>query len=301
MNESIHKYMKPGLIHFMAYPEVMGGEGPILETLAEIAHDADFTAVEIAHVNDADERRQVRDLCATAGLTVAYAAQPTILSQGLNPNSLDEEERREAAEALAGEMQMAAEIGAGGMAILSGPDPGDADRPTAIDAMARTCRALCDRGAELGLNLALETFDRDIDKKALIGPSADAVALAKAVDRENFGLLVDLSHLPLQHETAREALGAVRDYLVHAHLGNCVMQDPSSPAYGDMHPRFGYPGGENGVPEVAEFLQALLDIGFLTPDAPPIVSFEVKPQQGETSRAVVANAKRVLRQAWARV
>ena len=33
MNESIHKYMKVGLIHFIAYPEVMKGEGPIEETL----------------------------------------------------------------------------------------------------------------------------------------------------------------------------------------------------------------------------------------------------------------------------
>lgn len=26
MNESLHKYMKVGLIHFMAFPEVMRGE-----------------------------------------------------------------------------------------------------------------------------------------------------------------------------------------------------------------------------------------------------------------------------------
>ncbi len=33
MNESIHKYMKVGLIHFMAYPNCIKGEGPIEETL----------------------------------------------------------------------------------------------------------------------------------------------------------------------------------------------------------------------------------------------------------------------------
>ena len=33
MNESIHKYMKVGIIHFMAYPSTMKGEGPIVETV----------------------------------------------------------------------------------------------------------------------------------------------------------------------------------------------------------------------------------------------------------------------------
>ena len=28
MNESLHEYMKVGLVHFMAFPECMGGEGP---------------------------------------------------------------------------------------------------------------------------------------------------------------------------------------------------------------------------------------------------------------------------------
>ena len=36
MIESMHKYMKVGLIHFMAYPETAKGEGPILETLRKI-------------------------------------------------------------------------------------------------------------------------------------------------------------------------------------------------------------------------------------------------------------------------
>jgi len=33
MQDSIYNFMKVGLIHFMAYPETMKGDGPILETL----------------------------------------------------------------------------------------------------------------------------------------------------------------------------------------------------------------------------------------------------------------------------
>ncbi len=36
MNESIYKYADVGLIHFMAYPQCIKGEGPILETIQKI-------------------------------------------------------------------------------------------------------------------------------------------------------------------------------------------------------------------------------------------------------------------------
>jgi len=301
MNESIHRYMRLGIVHAMAYPEVMGGDGPILETLAEIACDADFTAVEVAHVNDPEVRRQARDLCAAAGLAVAYAAQPAILGGKLDLNTLDEIERQRVVRLLAAEMRQAVEVGAEAMALLSGSDPGPEKRPAAADALVRTLQELCDLGRELGVRVTLETFDRDIDKRALVGPSEEAATIAERIGRENFGLLMDLSHLPLQAESPRQALGNVADHLVHAHVGNCVLKDPDNPAYGDLHPRFGYPGSEIGVPEVAEYLGVLLEMGFLNPDAPPLVSVEIKPMPGETSRAVIANAKRVLREAWARV
>jgi len=48
MQNSIYKFMKVGLIHFMAYPQVMKGEGPIFETLQKIAEDDFFTAVEVS-------------------------------------------------------------------------------------------------------------------------------------------------------------------------------------------------------------------------------------------------------------
>ena len=47
MNESIYSYMRVGIIHFMAFPQTMGGEGPILETVKRIAYDDYFNAIEI--------------------------------------------------------------------------------------------------------------------------------------------------------------------------------------------------------------------------------------------------------------
>jgi len=39
----------------------------------------------------------------------------------------------------------------------------------------------------------------------------------------------------------------------------------------------------------------------LNSDHPPFLSFEVKPLPGESSEVIIANAKRTLREAWARV
>ena len=77
---------------------------------------------------------------------------------------------------------------------------------------------------------------------------------------------------------------------MHAHVGNCVKAAELA-GYGDRHPRFGFPGGENGVPELVDFLQALFAVGYLkkTPDgSKPWVGIEVKPMPGETSEAVLA-------------
>jgi len=151
--------------------------------------------------------------------------------------------------------------------------------------------------------VALEVFDYDVDKKSIIGPAALAKRYAQDVRKKyaNFGLMVDLSHIPLLHETVKESLDPIKDYIIHAHMGNCVVRDPSLTAYGDMHPRFGFPGGENDVDQLVEYLRFLLSIGFLNKQKRPIVSFEVKPVGDEDPDLVVANAKRVLNQAWNRV
>jgi hypothetical protein len=116
------------------------------------------------------------------------------------------------------------------------------------------------------------------------------------------GLIYGLSHLPLPFEQSAAALSRLKDYLVHIHVGNAVVT-PGVPGYGDLHPRFGWPGGANDMPELAEFLRGLFAIGCLREGAArPWVGFEVKPQgPGETSELVIAGTKRVWMDAWSRV
>ncbi len=302
MQESMYKYMKLGIVHFMAFPETLRGEGAIAETVSKIAEDDFFTAIELTWIKDAAEKEKTKAILESSGLAVAYAAQPAVLTTPLNPNSLDEAERQKAVDVLKAEINSAYDIGAVGLAFLSGKDPGKEQRADATAALLATVCELCDYATSLGdLKIVLETFDRDIDKKSLVGPSDEAAAFAESVKRGNFGLMVDLSHLPLQNESPQVALGNVKDYLVHAHIGNCIMRDADHPGYGDMHPSFGIEGGENDVAELTEFLATLFDIGYLSDGKQPFVSFEVKPLEGETSEIVIANAKRKMREAWARL
>lgn len=58
--------------------------------------------------------------------------------------------------------------------------------------------------------------------------------------------------------------------------------------------------GEIDVNEVRGFFRLLLDVGFLNPDRRPVVSAEVRPLlRGERPGLIVANAKRVMEEAWA--
>jgi sugar phosphate isomerase/epimerase len=299
MKESMYKYMKVGIIHFMAYPTTIRGEGPIVETITKIAEDDYFNAIEITWIKDPEVRKKAKEVLVTSGLAVGYGAQPAVLLTPLNPNSLDEDERKAAVEVLKGQVDEANFMGAGRMAFLSGKHPGAEQREAAVDALIKSTQEICDYAATKGMGIAVETFDTEIDKKALIGSSADSAAFAVAVDRSNFGLMVDLSHLPLLGESSKQCAQAVKDHVVHLHVGNCAMRDENHPAYGDAHPRFGIEGGENDVKELAAYLKAFIDIGFLNGKDKPFMSFEVKPLEGESSEVVIANAKRTLNQAWA--
>jgi len=281
----------------------MKGDGPIADTIRNIALDDYFNAIEISWIKDKGIREKVSKILRTSHMTVAYGGQPRLLTTGLNINDINEEGRKKAVEILKEGIDEAYEMGAVGFAFLSGCYE-ETSKETSFDALVKSTKELCRYTKERGnMKVVLEIFDYDIDKKSLIGPAALAKRFAEEIIKEydNFGLLVDLSHLPLVRETAEEAILPIKDYIVHAHMGNCVVKDPSLPAYGDAHPRFGFPNSENDVDQLVDFLKVLMEIGFLNESHPPIVSFEVKPFGDEDPELVIANAKRTLNEAWARL
>ena len=304
MNGSLHSYMKVGIVHFMAYPDWAKSEDSVLDSIRKIAEDEFFGGIEITSIPNPETRKAVAKLLKTSGLVVGFGAQPIELANKLDVNSVDPAKRKAAVDRLKLAIDEAYELGAKRFAILSGPYPGPEQHRAATTALLESLDELCAHAeSKGGIGVVLEVFDRTIDKKSLIGPTVEAVEVSQVVRRKHptFGLMIDLSHLPLQFETAKESLGAAGEHVVHAHIGNCVVKDRSNPLYGDLHPRFDCEGGENGVPQLVEFLRELMNVGYIGEGKQNVVAFEVKPYGEETSGAVVAQAKRTLMEAWARL
>lgn len=300
------EYMTVGIVHFMAFPQTMGGSGPIVDTVGQIANDAFFGAIEVGQSPDASVRRQVRELLKGKGFQVGFGLQPIELANKLDINSLDEGARTAAVAKLKEGIDMAADVGAARLGLLSGPDTTPENRAAATDALVDSLDQICAYGKSKGIDsVALETFDWLIDKKSLIGPHRDAVELSRRVrgkGHPGFGLMLDLSHFPLQFEKTADAVHTAKEHIVHAHMGNCVL-DRGHKLYGDLHPHFGIKGGWNDVAELTEYLQCLLEVGYIGKGSKNIVAFEVRPHgthEKDTSEGVIANAKETLEKAWAK-
>ena len=303
LNKNIRSFIKPGIVHFMAYPETQNGTGPVADQVLKLAEDDFFDVIEVARINDREERRKVRDVISTADLELCYAAMPTQKITGFDINDLDEGSRKKAVSVICEEVDYAMEMGAVKFAFKSGAYRSDSVEES-LDALIRSTREICDyvvRNSDM--LVTIEVFDYDVDTHSLIGPVELAKRYSDIICSEysRFGLMVDLSHLPQLRETPAQSLLPVKNNINHAHFGNCFLKDKQSPVYGDKHPRFGYPGSENGLPQAVEYLRVLLEAGYLKEGSPNNLSMEVKPQPGENLDLIIAGAKRMLLKAWALV
>src|SRR5207248_11280898 len=211
-------------------------------------------------MNDEKVRREARAALDGAGVDVVFAAQPAILGEKLNLNAADLAERQGAVDGCKEQIDQAYELGARIMMVMSGPDPGEEQRTEArerlIDSLRQLCQYAGERAEEYLLALSLENFDRTIDKRCLIGPTKEAAKVIEAVqaDYSQCGRTLDLSHQPQIGESISDMIVDGADNLIHAHFGNCVIQDVEHPCYGDQHPPFGTPGSEVGIEELRLFL-----------------------------------------------
>ena len=300
MEKSMRRYMRVGTILHVSYKQLGSGEGPILECLKKIVTDPYFEVVEVAHMKDAEVRKAAADMIARGHMTSSYGGQGRMLGAGLNINDLNEEGRQKALASLKEGIDEAYEMGVEDFAFLAGRYE-EETKEESFQALLKSTRELCEYAKSKGdMPVLCEVFDYDIAKKSLIGPVDMVKRYVETIcaEYDNFGLMVDLSHIPMLHETIEESLLPVQQYIRHAHMGNTVIKSPECPAYGDEHPRFGFPNSENDVEELAAYLRLLLKIGFLNEKKRPIVSFEIKPFGEEDPEVCLANAKRTLDIAW---
>ena len=166
--------------------------------------------------------------------------------------------------------------------------------------LIKTTENVCEYAASKGMSVELEVFDYDMDKEALIGPAPYAARFAADMRSRysNFGLIVDLSHFPTTYETSKFVIRTLRPYITHFHIGNAVIKKGYE-AYGDQHPRFGFPDSANDTVQLLDFFRVLKEEGFLDAANPYVLSFEVKPWKEEDGDVVLTGTKRVINRAWA--
>lgn len=311
------------IVHNMAFPgpgntrSVQRGEARLeylLRTINEVLNDPYFQGIEVTQIKDKKTRAKAAELFKASGKSVIFGAQPIQLinEDGLIPvediSCIDEVGRKQAVDRLKCAIEQAYELGAVNFCFISGRDPGAesglAKRDSAKRQLIRSIHELCVYADELAqqqgrkpLRITLEIFDRSPEpghKDQLIGPAKEAAELARIIQDSyrhfNFGLLYDLSHMPLLRNNSfaaetPEVLRELAPFLNHIHIGTCVT-DPQDKLYGDTHPRLDYPGSVVGEAELAEFVKALVGIEY-----EGSIGFEVVPYGDETSQAVINSTK----------
>ena len=305
-NRSSH--MDLGVVHYASFPQTVRGEGPILETLERILLDDFFTAVEVTWIRDDVVKRRVAEILAYANMQVVFSGGPPYAFENINLSALDDADWERSLVKAKSLVDDAYALGARIHVVASGPDTAPGHRDQAKDRLVDALAPLCDyalaQATDYSLTLCLEPIDRTVHRRGLIGPIKEAVQVAERVAQRGgcLGLTVDQSHLAQLGERPEEAIAMAGDSLIHLHLANCLLSDPTSPIYGDEHPRFGAPGSEHDVPEIAAFFQVLQAEDFFERQLPygekPIVSIEVKPQEQENPDIVLAATKRAIEAAW---
>ena len=276
---------KVGIVLFMAFPEITKGEN-LDSVIQYMASDTFFDLIEIPPYEESKFLELVNS-AREAGLAVALALQPEILGKQLDIASLDETQRRKAIDIIKERIVLAHKAELSTVAICTGKDPGISERKKALDVLKNSLKELCSFAMEYNILILLEMFDRDYDKKLLLGPFEEAASVVKSVheDYTNIKLLWDLSHAPMLNETP-DVLKKAPELIGHIHIG-CAKRVNNE--FKDTHPGFYVAGSVNGVEDVAKLLQVLHDIGYKG-----AVSFEVKPEEGQSSYEVVNSAKGVL-------
>lgn len=286
MDLSFKKYFDLGIVISASFPELGSGGGPMIERLDDVLNTGFFNVVEIPYQNTEQELIELQQYLSRRGVRTIYLAPPAIYQKGLDPNSLDETERQRTVTVLKEFVEKTYFLRAEKLMICSGPDPGPGDREKAKKQLIKSLEELLEWTHRLKkdylLELILENFDRELQKKRFLGPTNESVELIREVKKnfDNMNLIIDQSHLRQLGENPRESLLLAKDCLGHVHLANCILKDRSHPQWGDGHPPFNIKGSQLGTGDIVRMFEYLFEIGYLKGNPVgklPTISLEVKP------------------------
>jgi sugar phosphate isomerase/epimerase len=300
-------------------PETQKNPRALGALLEPLFRDGFWKTFQIPPLPSNDAVRELTSQLRLAGIRPTFDIGGTVSDGELRLQSTDSGVRAAALETAKDLVDQAILLGAEVADINPGPDPGPDDRPRELAHLADSLKRLCDYAAHRGkehrrrpgdpaeaeaaeakpmLTISLEHFDRDVDKKRILGPTEEAAEFVAEIRRRvpNIGLTMDLSHLILLGEDPGSAVTTAGEYVTNAHLSNCILSNPADPRWGDRHPPFFVPGGSIDVTILASFISSLRTIGYFDalPGASGMLTFQVKPAAWEDPALVAAACRRLL-------
>ena len=270
-----------GVNHQFLYQEAMTDAVAHTKTLAILAENPEVEALD-CWVWAAHSREELAIL-RSCGKQIHYNIGDRIGEVPVFPATADAGERAYALEILKRETEFAVESGAVKIVFGSGRDVLEGR-----DEAKKRFEEFVLRWSEWipkDVWLTLEPTDRDVDKHFLFGGMEETCQTVRSIRKagmDRMGILLDMGHIPIMHETPESAAAAGGALLEHIHLGNCVLRSKEDPYYGDKHPCWGYAGGEYDEKDGEVFLRELLRCGYFTKGRDRTVSFEMRPLMGKT-------------------
>ena len=173
---------------------------------------------------------------------VVYPIAGVQKMEGFSLCDLNERNRMNAVFLLLRSFETAAEVGAEKVLITTGRDTDEADRPRALEQFMKSMERLLPVAE--GFDVVLETGDRVVDARQLLGPTDYSMQVADEIRKscKNCYLTLDTSHIAQLGENVEESLDKALYLSNHVHLASCILT-PGHVLYGDKHPFFSHPDG----------------------------------------------------------
>ncbi|MCD7736028.1 MAG: sugar phosphate isomerase/epimerase [Lachnospiraceae bacterium] len=234
----------PSLLVSESFYPLLGREQELYQAVERMISDGYYQRIECGSLKTPEIRKKFIRLMESGGVGFTQWITNDINEKKLNPSTLDGQIREKTIREISALVDTAAESGADRVAMVSGPDPGEAGREEALKGIEEVLFAVTDRMKQYpGMILLLEPLDRGAHKNNLIGPTEDSVRLMERVNRDETRCLLswDSAHMALNREDLEESIEKSSKYIGHIHLANAIL-DPTEEGYGDWHMAMGKPG-----------------------------------------------------------
>lgn len=279
-----------GINHMFLYPDSIVNGSVHTATLAELAENPAMDALDcwVWAANAKEELPILRN----SGKQINYNIGDRFGETPVFPSTADKKERSYAMDTLRRETEFALECGAKKIIFASGKDV-----PLERNEAKKRFQDFVLEWMEHiphDVWMTLEPTDQDVDKFFLYGDLLETCECVKQIrdaGHNNMGILLDMGHIPIMHESLESAVEKAAPYIEHIHLGNCVIKNKANPLFGDKHPCWGDVDGEYDEKDGARLLALLADAGYLTRGRPQTISFEMRPLVGMDANQTVQHLR----------